>query len=195
MKKSTTTKKTKTNKAVAKKNTKKKAPAEGSAWSRMSDEEKEVMKQKNRDYLHTRKAKQLGISLEEYRARLGDRASGKSAKEAGLRTSIRISRVPPYMDEMMRMLIAKVPIADTAKPYSILKNNEEVKVLFRKGKLLVVNYLRKVDALEGQGNVPMYFVNLETKKQFPFFKEKDYVPSENKKNEMAVLWENATALI
>lgn len=167
-------------------------------WSEMTDQEKKEQMARSKEYAHKRKAKDLGITLEEYRARLELKKKGKTAKEAGLQTSMRITKLDKFSIKDIRALIevpkgSYVPAEDPTVAHNIMRQSDQFRVLFRKGNLVVARHL-KYKPTGTEESDPRYFINLETRKQFPFVRESDYAPTASIKNAEAIQWENASKL-
>jgi len=68
-----------------------------SQWQRMTDEQRKAHMEKNKEYRYKRKAKQLGISVEEYKQTLANR-KGRPKKSSVVATKVEKSDefVEPY---------------------------------------------------------------------------------------------------
>lgn len=167
-------------------------------WSEMTDKEKKEQVARTKEYAHKRKARDLGITLEEYRARLELKKSGKTAKEAGLQTAMRITRIDKFAVKQIFALIdtpkgSYAPAENKDEPHVIMRQDDHYRVMFRKGNLVVLRHLKyKPQGIEEE--TPRFFVNLDNRKQYPFIREKDYAPTSKRKNAQAIKWENASLL-
>lgn len=160
-------------------------------WKNMTDEEKAEMKRKNRDYRHARKAKELGISIEDYRERLAAKKEGKSNKEAGLISVSKPSRVPRELHEDIAKVLKKIDPEEATKTGRAVRSGNRVQSLFINGDVAVFSFHSEVPR-EGQRST-LYFVNTKTMKRRPLRTE-DYQPTATKRNAAAINWKAADIL-
>ena len=166
-----------------------------SKWHQMTDEEKQAHMEKQKFYRYRKKAKELGITLEEYKARLEAKKKGATSKEAGLMSDMKPRKIDStYRERVQKYAKDQNPEAADKKtaPKYINKGDHEVVVLFRKGDLLVTSFPNE-KPVEGQ-KACMFFLNLDNMKAIPFIPE-DYKPSEGVKNEKAVSWDRAEKIL
>ena len=158
-----------------------------SAWASLTDEQKAEHLEKAKVWRHRRRAKALGISLEEYQERLDAKKAGKTSREAGLVDPAKPSRVDADVIQDINKTLRKVDENATR----IIRGGNHVTVLFRKQHLVIASFFREAP-VEGQKG-SLYFVNTKTKKRRPLMKV-DYKPTASKKNEDAIQWDAARTI-
>ena len=162
-----------------------------SKWSQMTEAERAEIKAKNTEYRHARKAKELGISLEDYRERLEAKRLGKTSKEAGLVNPAAPSRIPKLLQNEFERLMSK---AEKAEGTDLSCSGNSITLLFRSPdkRLYAASFWRE-NPREGQ-RATIYFVNPKNKKRRPFMKE-DYDNSTGRKNAAATNWSAAEVIL
>lgn len=163
-----------------------------SKWSEMTEEEKAVIKAKNKEYRYKRKAKELGISVEEYTERVEAKKAGKSSKEAGLINVARTTKVSRELQDDLHKLVARADTERVDKDGWVLRGGHNVLVLFKNGDYIVASFPRETP-VEGQRGL-MYFVNMKTMKRRPLMRE-DYKKTAEKRNAAAIDWARAKELL
>jgi len=161
---------------------KKKDPSEKKwkKWDEMTDEEKKARVELQKEYRYKRKAKSLGISVEDYKKRLQAREQGKQVK---LRSGKKkLSRA--YKAEIDKILdkdyhINKRGLKRNAgqieQGVKVSRGNGTVQVMYRKGDMILASLIKEPinDGSEKGSTAPVFFIDVASGKMKRFDRESD----------------------
>ncbi|MCA1799926.1 MAG: hypothetical protein LC687_00200 [Actinobacteria bacterium] len=140
-----------------------------SKWNEMTDEEKKAHMEKAKEYRYKRKAKDLGISLEEYKARLAARDEGQKVKlKSGKKKVDRVLK-----ERLDRVLAADMRIhkrhlkgkaGEIEAGIKVNRGDDKISVMFRKGEMVLATLHKESPNLDNaeRGVVPpIFFISLK----------------------------------
>lgn len=151
-----------------------------SKWSEMTDEEKKERMEKSKEYRYKRKAKDLGISLEEYKSRLKARAEGKQVKLRSGKRKINTT----YRAELQNILDCDYKIkkrglkrnaGQIEQGVKVSRGDGSITVLFRKADVIFASFHKEPlnDGSEKGHKAPLFFVDMTSGKMRRYDPETD----------------------
>jgi len=153
-----------------------------SKWHQMTDEEKKAHMEKAKEYRYARKAKALGITVEEYKERLNERAAGKKVKLKSGRKKLN----PAYRASLDNILEKDYRInkrglkknkGQIDQGVTVNRGDGSMTVMFRKGNLVLAS-LYKEPLNNGEDRekgvvAPVFFIDTESGKMKRLNRETD----------------------
>lgn len=151
-------------------------------WHEMTDEEKKAHMEKAKEYRYKRKAKDLGITLEEYKQRLAARKAGNKVKLKSGKKKLN----PAYRGSLVNILEKDHKIKKRGlkknegaieKGVTVNRSDGYMTVMFRKGNMVLLSLYKEPinygeDAEPGD-TAPVFFVDTETNRMKRFNRETD----------------------
>ncbi len=152
-----------------------------SKWNEMTDEEKKAHMEKAKEYRYKRKAKDLGISLEEYKGRLAAREDGQKVKlKSGKKKMDRILKEQVNMiltaDSRIHKRHLKSKAGELEAGVKVNRGNGTVSILYRKADMILATLIKEspnVDGAERGVVAPIFFIDLNTNKMRRLDRETD----------------------